>query len=210
MISHFRYHFEALAAEYRHFWRAPVFYLTLITSLIFFVVHFAGDAINTLLEFQKSAIYNQAWWRILGGNFTHFGLYHTVMNSAGFFATMLILFWHLSWQKSLVSVLVICVGVGCGLLISDVDVYRGFSGANYGLLAFGLFAGLRKNMGVYGVALLILTSKMVMEHTPNYDVNYLRDEIGVAVAVEAHLSGFITGVGLGLLELVRQWRQDPI
>jgi rhomboid family GlyGly-CTERM serine protease len=206
MINPFRYHFKSILDEYRFFWREPIFYLTLALSLLFFAIHFAGEGINRALEFQQLAIRDQAWWRIWGGNFTHFGWYHTAMNAAGFFAVMMILFWHLPWQKSLLVLTLIPVGVGVGLLVTDVDVYRGFSGANYGLLAYGLLAGLLTNMGAYGVALLVLSGKIALEQMPGYDINYLREEIGVAVAVEAHLSGFITGVLLGVSELMRQWR----
>ena len=39
-----------------------------------------------------------------------------------------------------------------------------------------------------------LSIKILIEHLPNYDIHYLQSLIGVAVAVDAHLYGYIMGI----------------
>lgn len=191
--------------DYRNVWREPIFYLTLVFILVLWAGHFMGEERVTVLEFHRERIWDGEWWRIFTGNFVHFGLYHTNMNCAGFAAVALILFRDAPLRILLLALVLVPLGVGIGLLLSQVDIYRGFSGCNYGLLALGLLLGLRHNFRLYTLALLILGGKIAMEQMPGYDVDYLRNEIGVAVAVESHLSGFCAGLLLGLGVLM--WRR---
>lgn len=193
---------QQLFEDYRNIWREPVFYLTLTFVAVLWVGHWMGEANVTALEFHRVRILDGEWWRLYTGNFVHFGLYHTNMNCAGFAAVTLILFRDVQLRFLLLGWVLLPLGVGLGLLLSHVDIYRGYSGCNYGLLVFGLLLGLRHNFWLYLLALLILGGKIAMEQMPGYDVDYLRDEIGVAVAVESHLSGFCTGVLLGLGVLI--------
>lgn len=174
--------------------------------MLFLLVEFAGDGLVSQLEFQRQAITQGEIWRLFTGNFTHFGDYHTWMNAAGLAALTAVLFWYLSSGWFAAGALVIPVGVGLGLLLfaTDVEVYRGFSGANYGLLAMGLLLALPQQPKLYALAFCILLGKIVYEQLPGYDVDYLRDEIGVPVAVEAHLAGFCSGTFIGCLELIRR------
>lgn len=177
----------------------------MLALVLFFVaLHAAGRQTNTLLEFDRDLIQAGAWWRLLTGNLVHYGLYHTAMNGAGLAAVVAVLYWHLPLRYLVVGLVVIPLGVGSGLYWSDIEIYRGFSGTNYGLLALGLLLGLPYNRRLYTLALLILLGKIVMEQLPGYDVNYLRDRIGVAVAVESHLAGFCTGILMGSFMLF--WR----
>lgn len=185
--------------DYRNLWREPIFYLTLSFIAGLWAVYWLGEAAEIALEFHREKIFRGEWWRLITGSFVHFGLYHTNMNCAGFAAVALILFRDLPLRVLLLGLLLLPLGVGLGLLCSSVDIYRGYSGCNYGFLALGLLLGLRHHYGLYGLALLILAGKIAMEQMPGYDVDYLREEIGVAVAVESHLSGFVSGALLGLL-----------
>ncbi len=190
--------------HYQEFWRTSCFYLALVALLVFLLGEAVTEHAREQLEFNRELIRAGEWWRIFSGNLVHYGRYHTVMNGAGFAALVAILFWPgKPWHLPL-GLAVIPVGVGLGLLwTSDVEIYRGFSGANYGLLAFGLLLGLPDNRFLYSSALLVVLGKIIMEQMPGYDVDYLRDRIGVAVGVDAHLAGFCTGVLLGGLTLVR-------
>jgi rhomboid family GlyGly-CTERM serine protease len=194
--------------DYRNIGREPIFYLTLIFVAVLWMGHFMGEARVTPLEFHRERILGGEWWRLFTGNFVHFGLYHTNMNCAGFAAVALILFRDIPLRILLFGLVVVPLGVGIGLLLSEVEIYRGYSGCNYGLLALGLLLGLRDNCRLYTMALLILGGKIAMEQMPGYDVDYLRNEIGVAVAVESHLSGFCTGLLLGGALLL--WRRARV
>ena len=177
-----------------------------LTLTTFLLVEFAGDGMVAALEFQRQTITQGEVWRLFTGNFTHFGEYHTWMNAAGLAALTVVLFWYLPPAWFVAGVIMIPLGVGFGLLFfaTDVGVYRGFSGANYGLLAMGLLLALPQQPKLYMLAYLILLGKILYEQLPAYDVDYLQEEIGVAVAIEAHLAGFCSGTFIGCLELIRR------
>lgn len=171
----------------------------------FILVEFASQSLVPPLEFQRQAIAQGEVWRLLTGNFTHFGDYHTWMNAAGLAALVAVLFWYLPVAWFAAGAVLIPLGVGISLfLFADVDVYRGFSGANYGLLAMGLLLALPQQPRLYALAYCVLLGKIVYEQLPGYDVDYLQGQIGVPVAIEAHLAGFCSGTLIGCVELVRR------
>ena len=173
---------------------------------IFFLVELVGDGLVAKLQFQRHAVSQGEVWRLLTGNFTHFGDYHTWMNAAGLVALVAVLFWYLPTAWFAVGVFIIPLAVGASLLLfaTDVEVYRGFSGANYGLLAMGLLLALPQQPKLYILAYGVLLGKILYEQLPGYDVNYLRGQIGVPVAIEAHLAGFCSGTFIGSAELLRR------
>jgi rhomboid family GlyGly-CTERM serine protease len=196
---------KELIADYRGIWREPVCHLSGVFILLLLLLHLADGALGEWLEFNGELIGRGQWWRLYTGHFVHFGLYHTAMNCAGFIGVVFTLFRDVPLRILLLAILWIPLFAGLGIYWVDLEIYRGFSGSNYGLLALGLILGLHHNYRLYALAILVVTAKIASEHVPDYDVNYLRDKIGVAVAVEAHLSGYVAGVclGVGLLILRR-------
>lgn len=178
---------------------------TLVVA-VFLLVELASDRLVPLLEFQRHAIEQGEIWRLLTGSFTHFGDYHTWMNAAGLAALVAVLFWYLpaSWFVLGALAIPLSVGVSLFLFATDVGFYRGYSGANYGLLAMGLLLAMPQQVKLYALGYCVLLGKIVYEQLPGYDVDYLRDEIGVAVAIEAHLAGFCSGTLIGCVELLRR------
>lgn len=169
-------------------------------------MEFAGDILVSQLEFQRQAIAHGEVWRLLTGNFTHFGDYHTGMNAAGLAALVAVLFWYLPAKWFAAGAVMIPLGVGISLFLfaADVEIYRGYSGANYGLLAMGLLLALPQQPRLYALAYCVLLGKIMYEQLPGYDVDYLRGQIGVPVAIEAHLAGFCSGTLIGCAELLRR------
>lgn len=187
--------------------RVPLLILAAVTLVIFLLIEWGGDRLVATLEFQRQAIKQGEIWRLLTGNFTHFGEYHSWMNAAGLAALVAILFWYLPAGWLAVGVVLVPIAVGLGLYwFADVDVYRGFSGANYGLLAMGLLLALPQQYKLYALGYCVLLGKIIYEQLPGYNVDYLQAEIGVPVAIEAHLAGFCSGTVIGALGLLRQRR----
>jgi rhomboid family GlyGly-CTERM serine protease len=185
--------------------RVPLLILAAVTLVIFLLIEWGGDNVVAALEFHRQAISHGEIWRLLTGNFTHFGEYHTWMNGAGLAALVGILFWYLPARWLAVGVVLVPIAVGVGLYwFASVDVYRGFSGANYGLLAMGLLLALPQQYKLYTLAYCVLLGKIIYEQLPGYNVDYLQAEIGVPVAIEAHLAGFCSGTVIGALGLLRQ------
>lgn len=182
----------------------------LACSVIFIGVALLTPEILTSLAYLRDAIANGQWWRLLTGHYVHFTLYHALMNAAGLVLVCLLL---LNKQSLLFFcginiALPVLISLGLWWLFRDIDQYRGYSGVIYGLISAGLVLEWQQNKSIYSLALILLTAKIAYEQLPNYDVNYLVAEIGVPVAIEAHLLGFVGGVVIGLTVLAyRRQRQ---
>lgn len=154
-------------------------------------------------EWDRDALAQGAWWRLYTGHLVHFGIYHGVMNGAGLVAIAWIFWVDLPLRLWAWALGCIPLGIGLGLWLcsGDTAIYRGFSGVNYGLLMAGLVLTVARHPWMYGAGLLLVSGKILWEQLPGYDVHYLQDEIGVAVAVDAHLWGAISGGVLALVVL---------
>lgn len=168
-------------------------------GLLFIALHWLADL--RALAYLRDSIMDGQWWRIYTGHFVHFTLYHTVMNAAGLALVAFALFFRQS-----VTVLIglnifvpLCISAGLWFWFPGTEQYRGYSGVIYGLIAAGLMLEWSYNKGLYTLGWLLLAGKIVYEQLPSYDVNYLMAEIGVPVAIEAHMFGFIAGTAGGLL-----------
>lgn len=176
----------------------------LLSGCIFVLLHSASADALINLAYLREAIADGQWWRLLTGHFVHFTWYHAVMNAVGLFLVSCVLL----YRQSLLSVLSInlflplFISLGLWWLYQDIDHYRGYSGVLYGVIAAGLILEWAANRGIYTIALALLAAKIAYEQLPNYDVDYLVAEIGVPVAIEAHLLGFIGGLIFGMLVLV--------
>lgn len=146
--------------------------------------------------YLRSALEDGQLWRLITGHYVHFTVYHAVMNAAGLILVCLIL---LNRQ----SLLFFCginialpamISIGLWFFYDNIEHYRGYSAVIYGLVAAGLILEWRNHKGMYSLALLLLGAKIMYEQLPSYDVNYLVAEIGVPVAIEAHLLGFCGGM----------------
>ncbi len=180
--------------------------LLLPAGLIILLGWWDGSA--ELLAFNRSAINRGEIWRLVTGNFVHFTQYHSLMNALGLTACAYFLFSTQPLHRWWLCFAVVLLGVGLGLywLTPELEEYRGMSGAVYGVLAAGAVLNFSSNPVIYGVTLLLLAFKTVNEQLPSFDTEYLLTQIGVPVAVDAHLFGTVGGlVVAGLLLLGARW-----
>lgn len=188
--------------------RSPFFWCTGAVILIVMMLGAVPDAFVGHLAYRRSFVLEGQWWRLYSGNWVHFGWYHTAMNVLGLGLVGITLFARKNEVAWLLGLLLIpsVVGLSLFLYYPNVEEYRGFSAAIYGLLALGLILEWRHNPWVNSAALVFLFGKIVAEQMPDYDVDYLKEQIGVAVAIEAHLWGVAAGVSLALMiELKRYY-----
>lgn len=169
--------------------------LLAVTLMTFF-----SEATTELLQYDRQLILQGQWWRLYTGNWVHFGGYHIAMNVLGLAAIAYSLFLRrhdLAWW---LGVALVPWGVGICLYYfsADTDIYRGFSAAAYGILILGLLLEWRFNPWIMSIALAVLLGKILYEQMPGYDINYLQSEIGVAVAIDAHLWGVSSGLLLAV------------
>lgn len=188
--------------------RSPGALVSVLFVFSFLIVSLFDESLGEVLEFNRRLIEQGEYWRILTGNYVHFGWYHTVMNSLSALLIGVFLFWVLPWRLSLFLLLIIpfLEGLSLYLFSLEIEVYRGFSGAVYGLALVGLVLNWRINPPITSLVIAGLLGKLIYERMPEYDTNFLIEEIGVPVAIDAHLWGAVAGVIL----LPLLWRKYSV
>lgn len=166
--------------------------LIVVVSLITVILVAAQSAsLSALFEWQRHAIEQHEWWRILTGNLTHTNTTHLIMNVAAL--------WLITWifrptARSLMSdTLILALAVGIGLLFTPINGYVGLSGVLHAL--FACFALREVLMGKKQSLILIgaMTAKVLWEQTMGA-ANETEALIGAPVAIDAHLIGAIAGL----------------
>ncbi|MCG9555204.1 rhombosortase [Vibrio sp. Isolate31] len=160
----------------------------IFTSLL--CVIFQLEPVQTWVVWDKSAIVDGQWWRILTGNFSHTNYSHLLINLAGLWIISYL--FQPSKKQLVVALLVISLATGVALLFSSIQIYVGLSGTLHGL--FGLFALREALNGRKSSWLLMLglVAKVAWEQLigPSSTTGEL---INARVAIEAHLAGALAG-----------------
>jgi len=98
-----------------------------------------AQALARWLEYDRSAILDGQWWRLVTGNFVHWSPEHFLLDAGAF------LFVGLLYERRLRRaypwlLLTSALAVGCGAmaLLPDMQTYRGLSGVDSGQFAAAL------------------------------------------------------------------------
>lgn len=155
----------------------------------------ASDKIEGF-AYIRSGLEDGQLWRLITGHYVHFTVYHALMNAVGVVLVCVVLLYRQSllFFCGINVALPVMISAGLWFFYDNIEQYRGYSAVIYGLMAAGLILEWRNHKEMYSLALLLLVAKIIYEQLPNYDVDYLTAEIGVPVAIEAHLLGFCGGV----------------
>ena len=153
-----------------------------------------GDSGREWLRFDRSAVANGEYWRLVSGHFVHLGVSHLAWDAAG-----LLLIWYLvgqsfSRKQWLVVSLVAVVGIDLGFWFLEPNLtwYVGLSGLVHGLLAAGVVASLKSEgayMWILGVGLI---AKLAYEALVG-PVPGSAESSGGTVIVAAHVYGAVAG-----------------
>ncbi len=172
-------------------------------AVVLAVLGFAYQWVNPWLAFDRVAIEGGQVWRIFTCHLVHLNHWHLLLNLSGlllcgyFFEDLLDRFRFWSW-------LLFCAmtsGLALYLIDGQLTHYVGLSGILHGLLILCLLLGWRGNPVLHSVVLAVIVGRLVSEHMPGYDVDYLQSWINGRVYVNAHLYGAISGVVLwGLIK----------
>lgn len=169
------------------------------------------QAVPEALAYSRDDIAHGQWWRVLSAHFVHFTLHHSVMNAAGLLAVTVALLYRQSLAiLGLINVfLPLWISAWLWWQFDGIEQYRGYSGVIYGLIAAGLLWEWSSSKIIYSIALLVLCAKIGYEQLPGYDVNHLMEEIGVPVAIEAHLLGLVGGLAFALIAIaIKRFRPN--
>lgn len=172
----------------------------LVLALVIGLCQLGGAMVREALQFDRSAIGQGQWWRLLTNCLVHLGPYHCLLNLLGLAALLVLCPEPLrtrEWLRRLVS-----LAVGTSLLLyaftPDLETYVGFSGALHGLFLLGLVPMARRGDLIAGGCLLYLFGKLAFELWAGAPVS---DEqaIGGRVVTESHLFGTLAALVYGAL-----------
>src|SRR5688500_17693859 len=110
------------------------------------VLEVGGETVRNALSFDRSALADGEWWRVLSAHFVHLDAQHALLNGLG-----VVLMWALfardyspvRWAAIYCAA---CLAVSAGLwwFNPQVEWYVGASGALHGVMAAGTLAHLKR------------------------------------------------------------------
>jgi rhomboid family GlyGly-CTERM serine protease len=171
---------------------------------ILVALYLLGDAGRDALKYERAAILNGEYWRLISGHFVHGTAQHLLLNVAGLLLISALFPRDYSARGWLivVSTSIFAIDVGFVFYEPQLHWYVGFSGVLHGALAAGAFAWWRTepkplSLGLGGV----LLGKLVWEQWRGA----LPLSGDLPVVVDAHLYGAIGGaLGASILWASRQ------
>lgn len=182
-------------------WRSRAVWLPpAVLMVVLLLLEVAGDGVRTALRYDAPAIASGEWWRIFTGNVVHLGWWHLFLNELGLLVLVLLCPEALAPSVWARRVLLIGIGMGCGLyfLVPSVTWYVGMSGVIHGLFVLGLGRMVLQRDLIAGGCLTYLLGKVGWELYSGAPVS---DEhaIGGHVLVESHLYGSLSAFAYGLV-----------
>lgn len=188
-------------------WRLHALPLSIV--MISTVLALGGQTVTEALRYQRGAILEGQWWRLISGNLVHLGWSHLLLNLAGLVLVWLLFHHALSLRSWIVVTLASALAVGAGLLLFDpaLQWYVGLSGALHGLFAAGLVAALSSGNRAEWLLLMLFVAKLTWEQLVG-TMPGTAELAGGNVIVDAHLYGAVGGaVTAGALVMLRKRRR---
>ena len=171
----------------------------------------AGDPARRLLRYERGAVLDGEWWRLVSGHVVHLGWSHTLLNLAGLglvWALVGLEFGALAWLAVLAGA-VAAMAAGFLVLAPELAWYVGLSGALHGLFVAGALALAVRERGAAGsrrregrIMLALVTLKLAWEQLVG-PMPLSASAAGGPVIVDAHLYGALGGLGAAGLVLMR-------
>jgi rhomboid family GlyGly-CTERM serine protease len=161
-----------------------------------------GQAARQALGFDRDALGQGQWWRLLSAHFVHLDLEHAVLNSLG-----VLLMWALfardypPWRWLAIYLgSALAVSAGLWFFNPELDWYVGASGALHGVMTAGTLAHLKRGDFDGWILAAFIVAKLSYEQL----AGALPFAGSSDTVVDAHLYGAIAGVVLGPLLLPRR------
>ena len=166
---------------------------------------FAGESAVHWLRYERTAVADGQWWRLLSGHWLHLSWYHLSFNLGALLVFTFVFHRLISLRLWLLTLTTGALAVGGGLYLFNPQVgwYVGLSGILHTLWAVGATRLVQNGERLIGKLLLAaLAVKILWEQLapPDSDFEQL---IGGMVIIDAHLYGAIAGLLLG----AAWWRQ---
>jgi rhomboid family GlyGly-CTERM serine protease len=159
-----------------------------------------GDEGREVFKYDRLAIGDGEYWRLLTAHFVHLGSTHLVLNLAGLLLVWLLVgryYSGLQWLAVLAGS-VIAISGGFWFIDTYMLWYVGLSGVLHGLLVAGAIRGFRALPSESAIILAIVTGKLAWEQLSG-PLPGSESVSGGDVVVNAHLFGAIGGAVAGVL-----------
>lgn len=167
------------------------------------VLELAGRDTMMRLRYERIAVDQGEWWRLLTGNFVHLGAWHLFLNALSLLLLVLLCPERLSALEWLRRVLVIGLGMMLGLhwFAPSLANYVGLSGLIYGLFLLGLGRQAAQGDRIAMFCLVFLACRIIWELVIGAPASEER-LVGGGIVAESHLYGvaaaFVYGLATGV------------
>ncbi len=179
--------------------------LPVILASLSLLIALFGDAAAHALRYERAAILDGEWWRLVTGNLVHLGWPHLWLNLAGLILVWALFHRAINTRGWIIVTLISGLAVGGGLLLFDPGLgwYVGLSGALHGLFAAGVVAALFAGHRGEWLLLIVFGAKLAWEQLIG-TMPGTAELAGGNVIVDAHLygaiGGAVTSVSLAMLK----------
>ena len=166
----------------------------LTVCLLLLLLTVSGEGGRALLRYERSALADGEWWRLLSAHVVHLDLRHALLNVVGLALVWALFARDYSPQAWLAIVLGTIAAIDAGLWLGDSTVqwYVGSSGALHGALAAGVLAHVRRGERHGWLLAGLLAAKLLYEQA----VGALPFSGNDPVVVDAHLYGVAGGAAV--------------
>ena len=168
----------------------------------------AGPEVTAALRYERAAVLDGQWWRLVTGHLVHADAAHLAWNLAG----AALVWWLFGAEYGRLEWLVIVLASAAAIDIAflgwmpGLDWYVGLSGVLHGCMAAGLAAWLARARDPLVLLVAILFgAKLVFEHWQG-PLPFTAGTLALPVIVEAHSYGAIGGLAAALAVRARRRR----
>jgi len=187
-------------------WKVP-----LVVALICVVAAVLGDDAQEVLRYDRAAIADGQYWRLLSGHFSHLGYSHLLLNLSGLVLVWLLVGRLYTTPQWLLVAVVSVVAMDAGFWFIDANLrwYVGLSGMLHGLLLAGAIGGIRSLPAESIVICALVVAKLVYEQIAG-PLPGSEAVAGGSVVVNSHFYGATGGALSAFIFWHRVRRQASI
>lgn len=169
-----------------------------LLTLVVVLLECGGDWLRLLGRYDRSAILQGEYWRLVSGHLVHDSWNHLFENLAGMGLIAALFPYDYSLRQWLAVVLASLISIDVGFLCLEPDLewYVGLSGVLHGALAAGVVAWWRfETRTLAAILTLIFLAKLGWELSQGS----LPSVSSMPVVIDAHLYGAVGGLVAGVL-----------
>ena len=183
----------------------------LAIALICLTLAFGGDTLRVLGRYDRVAVQQGEYWRLLTGHLLHLGFGHLWPNLAALSIMGALFRDFMSSRDWLVTGGAAALAIDAGLYWLDPNVswYVGLSGVLHGFLAAGAFALLMRREGLGALLAIGISAKLIYEQAFG-PIPFTAATTGGPVIVAAHLYGAAGGLLAASIAHARRLRRSQL